>query len=69
MSWFEDFDEWFKKWRRFIEEFEREVEKEFEEAFKPFSEEQPRGGRRSKGNVYYYGFEITMGPDGKPKIR
>jgi len=69
MSWFEDFDEWFKKWRRFVEEFEREVEKEFEEAFKPFSEEQSRGGRRSKGNVYYYGFEITMGPDGKPKIR
>lgn len=67
MSWFEDFDEWFKRWRKFIEEFEREMEREMEEVFKPFSGEKT--SRRGRSNVYYYGFEITVGPDGKPKIR
>ncbi len=64
MSWFEDFDEWFKKWRRFIEEMEREIEKEF----MSFEREiEGKGGKSRRG--YYYGFEITIGPDGKPKIR
>ena len=67
MSWFEDFDEWFKKWRKFVEEFEREVEKEIEDTLRPLSEKQ--SAKKGKSNVYYYGFEITMGPDGKPKIK
>lgn len=48
-----------------FDEFMREFEREFEEMFRTFS-----GDESSERfyRPYVYGFRITVGPDGKPKI-
>jgi HSP20 family protein len=59
-----DIDRWFKRWMRFFEELEREMEEDMNRLMRGIRQE----GRRSPG-YYYYGFEITVGPDGKPIVR
>jgi len=59
-----DIDRWFKRWMRFFEELEREMEEEINRVMRGIQ----HGGRRTPG-YYYYGFEITLGPDGKPIVR
>ena len=66
MSEFDDFDRWWNRLKKFMDSFETEIEKEMDELFKQ-TERQQRGSKRP--NMYYYGFEITMGPDGKPIVR
>jgi len=63
MSVFDEFDRIMKRWQRFFEELERQIDEEFQR----FAE--PRYQGRGKPRFYYYGFEITMGPDGKPVVR
>ncbi|MBP1449102.1 MAG: Hsp20/alpha crystallin family protein [Thermoproteus sp.] len=63
MSIFDDFDKIIKRWQKFFEEIERQIDEEFRQFVGP----QYRG--RSKPRFYYYGFEITMGPDGRPVVR
>ena len=63
MSIFDDFDRIIKRWQRFFEELEREIDEEFQR----LSESRYQG--RGRPRFYYYGFEITMGPDGKPVVR
>ncbi|MFN7105594.1 MAG: archaeal heat shock protein Hsp20 [Pyrobaculum sp.] len=60
MSIFDEFERFMKRWQKFIEEFERQ----FEEELRNF--QQPG---RGKPRYYYYGFEVTVGPDGKPLVR
>jgi len=48
-----------------FDEFMREFEREFEEMFRTFSSDE--SGERFY-RPYVYGFRITVGPDGKPKI-
>lgn len=67
MSFFEDFDKWWKRLRKFFEEMEREMFEDIERMFKEF-EKRPFM-LPGKPKYYYYGFEITIGPDGKPRIR
>ncbi len=64
MPIFDEIDRLFKRWQKFFEEMERELEEEF----RAFTESAPRISFRRPG-VYYYGFEITIGPDGKPVVR
>ena len=64
MPIFDTIDEWFRRWRKFFEEIEKEMEKEFEEFMKEVTH-----GRSTRPRYYYYGFEISIGPDGKPRIR
>ncbi|MFB6471011.1 MAG: archaeal heat shock protein Hsp20 [Vulcanisaeta sp. AZ3] len=68
MSWFEDIDNWFKRIQRYFEELEKEMEREMESTLRNIV---PEEGRASKGKprYYYYGFEISIGPDGKPRIK
>ncbi len=68
MSIFDEFG-FMKRWQKFFEEIERhfeEIEKQIEEDLRMFHKPQRIGG---KPRYYYYGFEITMGPDGKPVVR
>ena len=65
MSIFDSIDKWFQRWRKFFEEIEKEMEREFEE----FLRGVERGPRIGRPKYYYYGFEISIGPDGKPRIK
>ncbi|ABP51210.1 MAG: Hsp20/alpha crystallin family protein [Pyrobaculum arsenaticum] len=62
MSIFDEFERFMRRWQKFFEEIERQIE----EDFKRLSSPGVSGGRP---RYYYYGFEITMGPDGKPVVR
>ncbi|MEM2376484.1 MAG: archaeal heat shock protein Hsp20 [Sulfolobales archaeon] len=48
-----------------FDELMREFEKEFEDMFRSFNVDE--GGERFL-RPYVYGFRITVGPDGKPKV-
>lgn len=61
----EEFDRWFRRIRKMFEEFDRMVEEMFEESFRAVE----RGARAPGPKTYYYGFSITIGPDGVPRIR
>ena len=64
-----EFDEWWRRVRKFFEEFDRMVDEMFREAMRtPFFEEREKGRRKVYG-PYIYGFSITVGPDGIPRIR
>lgn len=62
MSIFDEFERFMKRWQKFFEE----IEKQIEEDLRRF-QLLPRGGEKPRH--YYYGFEITMGPDGRPVVR
>ncbi|MEZ0319147.1 MAG: archaeal heat shock protein Hsp20 [Pyrobaculum sp.] len=62
MSIFDEFERFMRRWQRFFEEIERQIEEDFRRLTS-----QPAGGGRPR--YYYYGFEITMGPDGRPVVR
>lgn len=55
-----EFDEWLRRTRRWFEEIDRMFDELVRESLRGIE-----GGRRS----YYYGFSITVGPDGVPRIR
>ena len=63
------FDEWFRRTRKFFEEIDKLFDELVREAmaFERFEERGP-GVRRVYG-PYYYGFSVTIGPDGVPRIR
>jgi HSP20 family protein len=63
MSIFEDFERFMRRWQKFFEEFERQIE----EDIRRFMAQSGLG--RGKPRYYYYGFEITIGPDGRPVVR
>ncbi len=65
MSFIEDFERWMRRIMKFFEEMEREMLEEFERLEK----EPRRFFAVGKPRYYFYGFEITIGPDGKPRIR
>jgi HSP20 family protein len=64
---------------RGFDEMRREMEREFEETFKNIETkapkdlvreyETPRGGKVKEYGPFVYGYSMTIGPDGKPKVR
>ena len=64
MSIFDEFERFMKRWQKFFEE----IEKEIEEDFRRLTAASATGGV-GRPRYYYYGFEITIGPDGRPVIR
>jgi len=58
----EEFDLWFRRMRKFFEEFDRMIEDMLREAWE--AERRPPSRRG-----YYYGFSITIGPDGIPRVK
>jgi len=62
MSIFDEINRIFRRWSKFFEEFEKEIEREMQEIAS--MRIRPR-----RPGAYYYGFEITIGPDGKPIVR
>ncbi len=58
---FDDEDIFRKLIRRFLKDVE-EIERLFEKGLEEFSSEKHKG-------EYFYGFSVTVGPDGKPVIR
>ncbi len=63
MSIFDEFERFMRRWQKFFEEIERQIE---EDLTRFAAQPEASGG---KPRYYYYGFEITMGPDGKPVVR
>ncbi|MFB6490931.1 MAG: archaeal heat shock protein Hsp20 [Thermoproteus sp. AZ2] len=63
MSIFDDIDRMIRRWQKFFEEIERQIDEEIRQ----MSGQQYRGGSRPR--FYYYGFEMTIGPDGKPIVK
>jgi HSP20 family protein len=63
MAIFEDFERFMRRWQKIFEEFERQIE----EDIRRFVAQPETGGRKPR--YYYYGFEITVGPDGRPVVR
>ena len=62
-----EFDEWIKRVRKLFEE----MDKTFEEIFREPMIEEEKGGdvKHRVYGPYYYGFSVTVGPDGIPRIR
>lgn len=59
-----EFDEWLRRTRRLFEEFDKLFEELMREGLESYE-----GGRRRTVGPYYYGFSVTIGPDGVPRIR
>ena len=62
-----EFDEWWRRTRRFFEEIDRMFDELFREAFAEAG--RPGRGERRVYGPYYYGFSVTVGPDGVPRVR
>lgn len=60
MSIFDEFERFMRRWQKFFEEVERQIEEDFRRL---------SAGGPGRPRYYYYGFEITMGPDGRPVVR
>jgi len=58
-----EFEEWWRRTRKLF----KEIDKLFEDMFKSSFEELEKGERRI--GPYIYGFSMTIGPDGVPRIR
>ena len=64
---------------RGFDEMRREMEREFEDAFKDIETKAPKdlvreyetpgGGKVKEFGPFVYGYSMTVGPDGKPKVR
>src|SRR6266487_3734441 len=64
---------------RGFDEMRREMEREFEEQFKDIETKAPKdlvreyetagGGKVREYGPFVYGYSMTIGPDGKPKVR
>ncbi|MCC6064430.1 MAG: Hsp20/alpha crystallin family protein [Thermofilum sp.] len=59
-----EFDEWLRRTRRLFEEFDKLFEELMKESFEPLE-----SGKRRVIGPFYYGFSVTIGPDGVPRIR
>src|SRR5215212_5217364 len=53
---------------RGFDEMRREMEREFEDTFKNIEDKAPKDLVREYGTLVY-GYSMTIGPDGKPKVR
>lgn len=61
-----EYDDWWKRVRKFLEDIDKMFDEMFREAMHaPFEER----GKRKQYGPYIYGFSITVGPDGIPRIR
>ena len=64
---------------RGFDEMRREMEREFEDTFKNIEDKAPKdlvreyetpgGGKVREYGPFVYGYSMTIGPDGKPKVR
>ena len=64
---------------RGFDEMRREMEREFEDTFKDIETKAPKdlvreyetpgGGKVKEFGPFVYGYSMTIGPDGKPKVR
>jgi len=60
-----EFEEWWRRTRKFFEDIDRMIDEMMREAFRVPEER----GRRKVYGPYFYGFSVTIGPDGVPRIR
>ena len=71
--------DWFSDMPRQFEQMRREMEKEFEEQFRDIETkvpkemvreyETPEGSKVREVGPIVYGYSMTVGPDGKPKVQ
>jgi HSP20 family protein len=63
---------------RGFDEMQREMERQFEESFKDLTKapqdlvreyETPEGAKVKEYGPFVYGYSMTIGPDGKPKVK
>jgi len=60
-----EFDEWWRRTRKLFEE----IDKLFEEVMKESMYKPEEFRRMQFGKPYIYGFSLTIGPDGIPRVR
>ncbi|RLE66608.1 MAG: Hsp20/alpha crystallin family protein [Thermoprotei archaeon] len=63
-----EFEEWWRRTRKLIDE----IDKVFDEMMKEMFREEGREGisrRIERYGPYFYGFSVTIGPDGVPHVR
>jgi len=60
-----EFEEWWRRTRKFFEDIDRMIDEMMREAFRVPEER----GRRKVYGPYFYGFSVTIGPDGVPRIK
>jgi len=59
-----EFEEWWRRTKRLFDEIDKLFDELIRESF-----EMGGGRRRRTFGPYYYGFSVTIGPDGVPRIR
>ncbi|RLF02278.1 MAG: Hsp20/alpha crystallin family protein [Thermoprotei archaeon] len=66
-----EFDEWYKRTKKFFDEIDKLFERIMSESFFFETEEKPLDKRVRKRvyGPYYYGFSVTLGPDGIPRVK
>ena len=73
-------DDWFRDMPRQFEQMRREMERIFQEQFTDIDEtkvpknlireyQTPEGGKVHEVGPLVYGYSMTVGPDGRPKVR
>jgi HSP20 family protein len=72
-------DDWFRRRRRHFSPFFEDFDRFFEETMKRFFEDLPedmfreeeleKGGKRKTFGPFVYGYSMSIGPDGKPRIQ
>lgn len=64
-----EFEEWFRRTRKFFEDIDKMFEEIFRESFLFEEPKRERGVKRRVYGPYFYGFSVTVGPDGVPRIK
>jgi len=64
-----EFDEWWKRTRRLFEEIDRLIDEMMRDFERGVYEAPERRGKRRIVGPYFYGFSVTIGPDGVPRIQ
>lgn len=59
-----EFNEWWRRTKKLLDEMDKLLDEMIRETFM----EQRKGTRRVHG-PYFYGFSVTVGPDGVPRIQ
>lgn len=67
----DDFDIWFNRRKKYFEDFFKAIDKIFDETYNGSASNNSNGDLEKNPEIgpFFYGYSITIGPDGNPVIR
>ncbi|MEM3573880.1 MAG: Hsp20/alpha crystallin family protein, partial [Nitrososphaeria archaeon] len=67
----DDFDIWFNRRKKYFEDFFKVIDKIFDETYNGFVSDNTNKDLEKNPEIgpFFYGYSITIGPDGNPVIR